>query len=195
MPAGQYWNECGNMNISFHVGNGHIMRRYNKCKAYVVALLCLFCLVVHVFLCYVSCCPSSACSVSCIFFFFSTVLKIVFPISDKSKQTGYLCPRGGLFDLVSCPHFLMEIIIYFSFCIVFRFQHTILLSLFTFVLINQVIASLITHQWYCQNFPGYGQKRRAVFPYLLWERTVMCFGHVLLNMEWRWTYTLHTFSV
>ncbi|KAK7096811.1 polyprenal reductase-like [Littorina saxatilis] len=88
-------------------------------------------------------------------------------VKGKDKQHQYLLPKGGLFDKVSCPHFLAEIIIYFSFCVVFRFQHTVILSLFVFVLVNQVIAALITYQWYCKNFPGYSEKRYAVFPFLL----------------------------
>ncbi|KAL8587624.1 hypothetical protein ACOMHN_045313 [Nucella lapillus] len=91
--------------------------------------------------------------------------------SDKDTQSKmkstYLLPRGGLFDLVSCPHFLAEIVVYFSFCIIFRFQNFVLISLFIFILVNQVLAALLNHQWYCQNFPGFGKHRHAVFPYLL----------------------------
>ncbi|XP_076468210.1 polyprenal reductase-like isoform X2 [Babylonia areolata] len=85
---------------------------------------------------------------------------------SKPRST-YPLPSGGLFELVSCPHFLAEILIYFSFCVVFRFCNVALLSLFIFVLVNQVLAALLNHQWYCRHFPVVRETRCAVFPYLL----------------------------
>lgn len=86
---------------------------------------------------------------------------------DIPQFAGYVMPRGGLFDYVACPHFLSEIVVYVSLNLVYGFQHQVLLALGLFVLTNQVVASLVTFEWYCRNFPGYGKERRAVFPYLL----------------------------
>lgn len=76
-------------------------------------------------------------------------------------------PRGGVFDYVSCPHFLAEMIIYICFAAVFCFQHTVLLSVLLFVITNQLMASVITHAWYQETFPNYPTQRKAVIPFIL----------------------------
>lgn len=83
------------------------------------------------------------------------------------EEQGYMIPRGGLFDLVACPHFLAEIVVYFSFCCAFGVVgNPMLLSLFVFVLVNQVLAAKLNYDWYCKNFPDYGKDRCAIFPYI-----------------------------
>lgn len=41
--------------------------------------------------------------------------KILSELRNNNSNTMYLYPRGFLFDLIYCPHYLGEIIVYFSF--------------------------------------------------------------------------------
>ncbi|KAL5011484.1 hypothetical protein ScPMuIL_010035 [Solemya velum] len=76
-------------------------------------------------------------------------------------------PHGDLFEYVSCPHYLLEILIYFSFFVICGINHPVCLSIFLFVLSNQTIAGYITHIWYQQKFPKYPRSKTAVFPFFL----------------------------
>ena len=76
-------------------------------------------------------------------------------------------PHGGLFTYVSCPHYLCEILIYLSLALILGFRHQTAWLIFGWVLINQVIAGLMSHWWYRKNFKNYPTQRKAVIPYLL----------------------------
>ena len=77
-------------------------------------------------------------------------------------------PRGGLFEYVSCPHYLMEIIIYLAFLLIGGPLHVTLLSIVIFVVTNQLVAGCLTHQWYrCHFGTLYPAQRKAVIPFVL----------------------------
>ncbi|GAB1601769.1 polyprenol reductase-like isoform X1 [Argonauta hians] len=86
---------------------------------------------------------------------------------NRIKNTEYYIPKGDLFQLVSCPHFLMEILIHLSFSIMSSFSNVPLLALLTFVITNQVIAALLNHKWYRTMVPSYPTQRTAIIPFLL----------------------------
>ncbi|XP_074642957.1 polyprenal reductase-like [Tubulanus polymorphus] len=90
-------------------------------------------------------------------------------INPKGKilTEKHLMPRGGWFDRVSCPHYLMEILTYISFGVIQSFANHTFCSIILFVVVNQVVASYITHMWYLKTFPGYPKQRKAVFPLIL----------------------------
>lgn len=76
-------------------------------------------------------------------------------------------PRGSLFELVSCPHYLMEILIYFSVYLMSQ-KNILWFILLNFVIVNQVMAALLTHNWYLKTFADkYPRKRKAIIPLLL----------------------------
>jgi len=79
----------------------------------------------------------------------------------------HVMPHGGWFELVSTPHFFMELLIYVSFLLIAGYRHVTLLSIFLFVITNQIITSLLTHGWYKKEFKDYPSGRKAIFPYLL----------------------------
>lgn len=89
---------------------------------------------------------------------------------EHSKHT-YHIPRGGLFRLVTCPHYLAEILIYLSMYQLtpnngsLNFSWLILLL---FVIANQLVASLVTHRWYRVKFGNkFSPKVKAVVPFVL----------------------------
>lgn len=89
---------------------------------------------------------------------------------DKKGQVVTLkhsIPRGSLFDLLSCPHYFAEILIYLSMCIIFEGKSATWLLVCCFVVLNQMVVGLFNHQWYLDTFPDYPTSRKAVIPLLL----------------------------
>lgn len=80
-------------------------------------------------------------------------------------STAYRVPRGGLFERVSCPNYLGEIIEWFGWAIA-----TFSLAGFAFALFtaaNLVPRAIAHHRWYRREFPDYPAGRRALIPGLL----------------------------
>ncbi|EFJ52371.1 hypothetical protein VOLCADRAFT_103030 [Volvox carteri f. nagariensis] len=77
----------------------------------------------------------------------------------------YSIPRGGPFELVSCPHYLGEILIYVALALVTRGSvGTLLIA--AWVLLNLVLAADATQRWYHHHFPDYPRRRAALIPLL-----------------------------
>ncbi|MEQ9363182.1 MAG: hypothetical protein RIF32_03010 [Leptospirales bacterium] len=77
-------------------------------------------------------------------------------------ETGYVIPRGGLFGMVTAPHYLFEIIAWIGYAVMARH-----LGLWGIVLI---IAGYLagrakqTREWYLKSVPGYPEDRKALVP-------------------------------
>jgi len=94
-----------------------------------------------------------------------------------TKQEIYFIPKGGLFNMISCPHYLSEIGIYFSFLFMSMFSNgsfnilRIPLSfwlMLTFFILNLTSRAIETHQWYLDKFKDmYPRNRKALIP-LIW---------------------------
>ena len=82
----------------------------------------------------------------------------------KPGETGYRIPRGFLFELISCPNLLGEIIQWTGFALM-----AWNLPAFTFLL--WTLANLLPrarghHQWYKENFRDYPGKRKILLPWI-----------------------------
>lgn len=84
-----------------------------------------------------------------------------------SSPTKHSVPHGGLFELVSCPHYTMEIVLYLVMMMLLGFQHQTGVLVCVWVTINQLIAGTMSHRWYRATFRDYPGDRKAVIPYLL----------------------------
>ncbi|VWU48532.1 polyprenol reductase, putative [Hepatocystis sp. ex Piliocolobus tephrosceles] len=84
----------------------------------------------------------------------------------KEGDDLYKVPYGGFFNFVSCPHYLAEILIYFSF---FIWNWNIISSLnFVFVLLGLIKNGIQTHTWYLKVLgDAYPRTRKIIFPYIL----------------------------
>jgi len=90
--------------------------------------------------------------------------------SSKRQQAaprhgGYQIPRGGMFELVSCPHYLGEIVIYLGLALLTWPAIRPRLMLL-WVVVNLVLAAGPTHRWYHTTFPEYPRQRKALIPWL-----------------------------
>ena len=86
-------------------------------------------------------------------------------ISLREKQQGYQIPRGGLFEIISCPNHFGEIVEWCGFAIMAWNLPAITFAVWTFC--NLSPRSLNHHEWYQEKFEDYPRKRKAVLPYLL----------------------------
>ena len=83
----------------------------------------------------------------------------------RPGETGYKIPRGGLYELVSCPNYFGELLEWTGFALAAGS-----LAGWTFVAFtaaNLIPRALSHHRWYRQRFPDYPRGRKAVLPFLL----------------------------
>ncbi|HEX9166140.1 MAG TPA: 3-oxo-5-alpha-steroid 4-dehydrogenase [Gemmatimonadales bacterium] len=83
----------------------------------------------------------------------------------KPGETGYLIPRGGLFERVSCPNHLGEIVEWSGFALMTWSLPGFAFAFWTAA--NLVPRALAHHRWYQGAFPDYPARRKAVIPGLL----------------------------
>jgi 3-oxo-5-alpha-steroid 4-dehydrogenase 1 len=83
----------------------------------------------------------------------------------KMNSNGYQIPYGGLFNKVSCPNFLGEMIEWSGFALLCWSLPA--LSFLVWTICNLVPRALDHHRWYKKQFPLYPPERKAVLPYIL----------------------------
>ena len=86
-------------------------------------------------------------------------------ISLRKEKMGYKIPNGKLFNLVSCPNYLGEIIEWFGFFILVPSIAS--LSFFLWTSFNLIPRALNHHEWYNEKFKNYPKNRKAVIPFIL----------------------------
>lgn len=80
-------------------------------------------------------------------------------------QRGYAVPRGGLFERVSCPNHMGEIIEWSGFALMC--WNLPALSFAVWTAANLIPRAVSHHAWYSRTFPDYPRQRRAVIPVIL----------------------------
>lgn len=83
----------------------------------------------------------------------------------RNSTNGYKVPHGGLFNLISCPNFLGEIVEWAGFALLTWCLPT--LSFFVWTMVNLIPRALDHHKWYKKTFADYPSGRKAVFPKIL----------------------------
>jgi 3-oxo-5-alpha-steroid 4-dehydrogenase 1 len=85
----------------------------------------------------------------------------------QSSQYGqHSIPYGQLFDYVSNPHYLGEIVEWIGFCIASNGSLPSL-AFVTYTAANLIPRAVSHHQWYSQHFPVYPKlNRKAILPFL-----------------------------
>ena len=77
----------------------------------------------------------------------------------------YAIPRGGLFEFVSCPNHLGEIVEWFGFAIMCWNLPALSFAIWTAS--NLIPRALSHHAWYGKHFDDYPRDRAAVVPFML----------------------------
>lgn len=84
----------------------------------------------------------------------------------KRQRKGYQIPQGGMFELVSCPHYFGEIVEWVGYAIARADLAAFCFALWTAA--NLVPRAIQQHEWYHAEFGRrYPAHRRAVFPFIL----------------------------
>ena len=83
----------------------------------------------------------------------------------RPGDTGYKIPRGGLFDEVSCPNYLGELLMWIGWSIATWSLAGLSFAVFTAA--NLVPRAVSHHRWYRRRFPDYPKRRKAIIPYLV----------------------------
>src|SRR5207244_2864013 len=83
----------------------------------------------------------------------------------RPGESRYQIPRGGLYELVSCPNYAGELVQWLGFAVAAWSPAAAAFALFTAA--NLVPRALAHHRWYRRTFAGYPAHRKAVLPFLL----------------------------
>lgn len=92
--------------------------------------------------------------------------KILSNLRKGKGSSSYSIPRGDWFEYVSCPHYTAEVILYGCFSVILGLKHQTGVLVFIWVLINQTIASLMSHFWYQDKFENYPKQRKSIIPFV-----------------------------
>ncbi|KAH7514581.1 hypothetical protein FEM48_Zijuj11G0104700 [Ziziphus jujuba var. spinosa] len=83
----------------------------------------------------------------------------------KREGGGYKVPRGGWFELVSCPNYFGEIMEWFGWAVMT--WSWVGLGFFLYTCANLVPRACANHNWYLEKFrEDYPKARKAVIPFL-----------------------------
>lgn len=82
----------------------------------------------------------------------------------KPGEQGYKIPRGGLFEFVSCPNYLGEVIQWIGWAIMTWSVAGLSFAVFTAA--NLIPRAVSHHIWYVRTFQDYPKGRRAILPFL-----------------------------
>jgi len=80
-------------------------------------------------------------------------------------ETGYFIPRGGLYERVSCPNYLGEIVQWLGWAVATWSLAGLAFAAWTIA--NLLPRALAHHRWYRARFADYPAARRALIPWLL----------------------------
>jgi len=80
-------------------------------------------------------------------------------------ESGYRVPRGGLFEWVSCPNYLGEMVQWAGWALASWSLPGLAFALYTAA--NLAPRALAHHAWYRRTFPDYPARRRALVPFVL----------------------------
>ncbi|XP_029285611.1 polyprenal reductase [Cottoperca gobio] len=87
--------------------------------------------------------------------------------SGTVETLAHRVPEGGWFELVSCPHYFAELLIYVSLSLVFGGLSLTWWLVVLYVLFNQALAAQLCHELYMSKYESYPRHRKAFIPFVL----------------------------
>lgn len=76
----------------------------------------------------------------------------------------YVIPRGGMFELVICPHYLFEIVIWLGIFLLSR--HFAAFLTLAFIIAYLSARAIRTLRWYRDKFTNFPKERKAILPFI-----------------------------
>ncbi|KAJ2387774.1 hypothetical protein GGI05_003986 [Coemansia sp. RSA 2603] len=83
----------------------------------------------------------------------------------RHSTDGYSIPTGGLFSVVSCPHFFCELVEWTGYAVATGSP-----AAWAFVLnvaCNLIPRAIFVHKWYLRTFANYPKNRKAMIPFFI----------------------------
>ncbi len=80
-------------------------------------------------------------------------------------ETGYKVPRGGMYEWVSCPNYLGEIVEWAGWALATWSLSGLAFAVYTVA--NLAPRAVAHHRWYRNTFPDYPPARKALIPFLV----------------------------
>ncbi|KAM8746333.1 polyprenal reductase [Acanthopagrus schlegelii] len=87
--------------------------------------------------------------------------------SGAVETLAHRVPNGGWFELVSCPHYFAELLIYISLSLVLGGQSLTWWLVVLYVFFNQALAAQLCHDLYTSKYESYPRHRKAFIPFVL----------------------------
>ncbi|KAM9358016.1 polyprenal reductase [Symphorus nematophorus] len=87
--------------------------------------------------------------------------------SGSVETLAHRVPVGGWFELVSCPHYFAELLIYISLSLVHGGLSLTWWLVVLYVLFNQALAAQLCHDLYISKYDSYPKHRKAFIPFVL----------------------------
>ncbi|XP_041791841.1 polyprenol reductase isoform X2 [Chelmon rostratus] len=87
--------------------------------------------------------------------------------SGAVETLAHRVPKGGWFELVSCPHYFAELLIYISLSLLFGGLSLTWWLVVFYVLFNQALAAQLCHDLYIIKYESYPRHRKAFIPFVL----------------------------
>lgn len=82
----------------------------------------------------------------------------------KKGETGYKIPKGGLFSIIICPHYLFEITLYFGFAFISQTIYSLCFAIATAMYLSG--RSYATRKWYVSKFENFPHHVKALIPFV-----------------------------
>ncbi|XP_034036394.1 polyprenol reductase [Thalassophryne amazonica] len=87
--------------------------------------------------------------------------------SGTVKMLAHRMPKEGWFELVSCPHYFAELVIYASLGLVIGGFSVTWWLVVSYVFFNQALAAQLCHDFYISKYELYPKHRKAFIPFML----------------------------
>lgn len=82
----------------------------------------------------------------------------------KDKNGGYQVPQGGLFGLVTCPHYFFEIVDFVGLALASQTFYGVAWAVYVAAYLSG--RSVSTRNWYLKKVEGYPEERKNILPFL-----------------------------
>uniref|UniRef100_UPI0037E83784 polyprenal reductase n=1 Tax=Semicossyphus pulcher TaxID=241346 RepID=UPI0037E83784 len=87
--------------------------------------------------------------------------------SGSVETLAHRVPEGGWFELVSCPHYFAELLLYVALNLIFGCLSHTWWIVFLYVFCSQGLEAQLSHEYYKSKYKSYPKNRKAFIPFVM----------------------------
>ncbi|XP_041647578.1 polyprenol reductase [Cheilinus undulatus] len=87
--------------------------------------------------------------------------------SGSVETLAHRLPEGGWFNLVSCPHYFSELLLYISLSLTYGGVSLTWWLVFLYVLFSHALSAQLCQEFYISKYESYPRNRKALIPFVL----------------------------